>query len=733
LALDPLLLTTSIAILGVLSAVGLVYRVRRRPTGNEKMVSIWRAIIEGSNAYLKRQFTTIAVIAILLALIIVGAFSLTASVGYGVEISLSFLLGVAFSLTAAYIAMFSATNANVRCTAAAAKSTYEALKVATLGGSALGLAVISMSLLGLSLLYAAFRDPGVLAGFGFGASLAALFAQLGGGIFTKSADVGADLVGKVEENIPEDDPRNPAVIADNVGDNVGDEAGRGADLFESLTAENLGGMIIGLIVSIILFSTINVYYVTMPLIVRSLGILATFVGLGVALYEKKFKNPMKPLRDGLFASTIVAAVLMFVATWFIFGPEGATTNGNAAAAMALYGCMLSGLVAGLLIVIYTEVYTGSAARPVIQIAKRSQSGPALNVISGTAVGMQSTGLPIVTVAATLLVSFILGQSWASLSGLSGVSGGTFLGGVYGTTMAAMGMLSVAGLVLTMDGVGPIVDNAGGIAEMSGAPPEVRDRLDPLDALGNTTKALTKGYAMGSAALASLLLFQAFVLEVARYQAKLFDLTAITAGQASALADKLSSLGNQLALNHPSVVIGALVGAMLPFVFSGTAISAVGNGAYKMVEEVRRQFREIPGLREGTGKPDYAIAVDISTKAALRLMVAPGLIAVVTPLAIGIILGWTAVGALVIGATVSAIPLAIMMMWGGAALDNAKKYVEGGELGGKGTATHAATVVGDTVGDPWKDTAGPSLHILIKLLNTISLVFIPLFLVALIAI
>ncbi|HLQ21265.1 MAG TPA: sodium-translocating pyrophosphatase [Nitrososphaerales archaeon] len=729
MALDPLLLTTSIAILGVLSAVGLVYRVRRRPTGNEKMVSIWRAIIEGSNAYLKRQFTTIAVIAILLALIIVGAFSLTASVGYGVEISLSFLLGVAFSLTAAYIAMLSATNANVRCTAAAAKSTYEALKVATLGGSALGLAVISMSLLGLSLLYAAFRDPGVLAGFGFGASLAALFAQLGGGIFTKSADVGADLVGKVEENIPEDDPRNPAVIADNVGD----EAGRGADLFESLTAENLGGMIIGLIVSIILFSTINVYYVTMPLIVRSLGILATFVGLAVALYEKKFKNPMKPLRDGLFASTVVAAVLMFVATWLIFGPGGATTNGNAAAAMALYGCMLSGLVAGLLIVIYTEVYTGSAARPVIQIAKRSQSGPALNVISGTAVGMQSTGLPIVTVAATLLVSFILGQSWASLSGLSGVSGGTFLGGVYGTTMAAMGMLSVAGLVLTMDGVGPIVDNAGGIAEMSGAPPEVRDRLDPLDALGNTTKALTKGYAMGSAALASLLLFQAFVLEVARYQEKLFDLTAITAGQASALADKLSSLGNQLALNHPAVVIGALVGAMLPFVFSGTAINAVGNGAYKMVEEVRRQFREIPGLREGTGKPDYAIAVDISTKAALRLMVAPGLIAVVTPLAIGIILGWTAVGALVIGATVSAIPLAIMMMWGGAALDNAKKYVEGGELGGKGTATHAATVVGDTVGDPWKDTAGPSLHILIKLLNTISLVFIPLFLVALIAI
>src|SRR6059036_2589902 len=464
-------------------------------------------------------------------------------------------------------------------------------------------------------------------------------------------------------------------------------------------------MIIGLIVSIILFQnlgnaareTATRYYVTMPLIVRSLGIVATFVGLGIAVLERKFKNPIKPTRDGLLVSSVVAAVLMFIATWYVFGPSGVTPNGTDLAAYELYGCMVSGLVAGLLIVLYTEFYTGSEAKSVITIAERSKSGPALTVMSGTSVGMISSGLPVITVAITLLISFGLGEQFAGLAGI----GNTFLGGVYGTTMATMGMLSTAGIVLTMDGLGPIVDNAGGIAEMSGAHDVIRERIEPLDALGNTTKALTKGYAMGSAALASLLLFQAFVLEVARYQAKLFDLTAITAGQASLLANELSSLGNQLALNHPSVVIGALVGAMLPFVFSGTAISAVGNGAYKMVEEVRRQFREIPGLREGTGKPDYAIAVDISTKAALRLMVAPGLIAVVTPLAIGIILGWTAVGALVIGATVSAIPLAIMMMWGGAALDNAKKYVEGGELGGKGTATHAATVVGDTVGDPWK--------------------------------
>ncbi|OLD14186.1 MAG: hypothetical protein AUI50_03370 [Crenarchaeota archaeon 13_1_40CM_2_52_14] len=728
MAFDPLLLTTSLAAVGVIASIILVLSVKKYPTGNEKMVAIWRAIMEGANAYLRRQFRTIGVIAGIIALVILAAFSATFSLSYGAEIAFSFLLGVTFSLVAAYIAMYSATNANVRSTAAAEKSTYLALKVATLGGGALGLAVISMSLLGLSILYAAFRDPGVLAGFGFGASLAALFAQLGGGIFTKSADVGADLVGKVEENFPEDDPRNPAAIADNVGDNVGDEAGRGADLFESLTAENLGGMIIGLIVSIILFQGISVYYVTMPLIVRSLGIIATFVGLAVAIYEKKFKNPIKPTRDGLLVASVVAAILMFVATWYVFGPSGVTPNGNALAAYALYGCMVSGLAAGLLIVLYTEFYTGSEAKSVITIAERSKSGPALTIMSGTAVGMISSGLPVITVAITLLISFGLGEQFAVQAGI----GNLFLGGVYGTTMATMGMLSTAGIVLTMDGLGPIVDNAGGIAEMSGAPPEVRERIDPLDALGNTTKALTKGYAMGSAALASLLLFQAFVLEVARYQAKIIDLTAITSAQASDLGTKLSSLGASLALNHPDVVIGALIGAMLPFVFSGTAINAVSVGAYRMVEEVRRQLREIPGLREGTVKPNYAAAVDISTRTALRLMVVPGAIPVVTPIVVGVFLGWAAVGALVVGATLSAIPLAIMMMWGGAAMDNAKKYVEAGHFGGKNTETHAATVVGDTVGDPWKDTAGPSLHILIKLLNTISLVFIPLFLVALIS-
>jgi K(+)-stimulated pyrophosphate-energized sodium pump len=729
LAFDPLLLTTSLAIAGVAVAIYMVYSIRKYPKGNEKMVEIWKAIREGANAYLKRQFRTIAIIAIIISLVIVAAFGATVNFTYGGEIAVSFLLGVTFSLFAAYVAMYSATNSNVRSTAAAEKSTYEALKVATMGGGALGLIVISMSLLGLSLLYAAFQDPGVLAGFGFGASLAALFAQLGGGIFTKSADVGADLVGKVEENFPEDDPRNPAAIADNVGDNVGDEAGRGADLFESLTAENLGGMIIGLIVSIIIFQGINIYYVTMPLIVRSLGIVATFVGLVVAIFEKKFKNPIKPTRDGLLVASVVAAVLMFIATWYVFGPSGLTPSGSTLAVFALYGCMVSGLVSGLLIVLYTEYYTGSEAKSVVTIAERSKSGPALTVMSGTAVGMISSGLPVITVAIALLISFGLGEQFANL--IPALAGNVFLGGVYGTTMATMGMLSTAGIVLTMDGLGPIVDNAGGIAEMSGAPDEIRERIDPLDALGNTTKALTKGYAMGSAALASLLLFQAFVLEVARYQAKIIDLTSITSSQATLLGTNLANLGVQLALNRPDVIIGALIGGMLPFLFSGTAINAVSIGAYRMVEEVRRQLKEIPGLREGTAKPDYARAVDISTRTALRLMVVPGAIPVVAPIVVGVFLGWAAVGALVVGATLSAIPLAIMMMWGGAAMDNGKKYIEAGHFGGKNTEQHAATVVGDTVGDPWKDTAGPSLHILIKLLNTISLVFIPLFLTAIV--
>jgi K(+)-stimulated pyrophosphate-energized sodium pump len=425
---------------------------------------------------------------------------------------------------------------------------------------------------------------------------------------------------------------------------------------------------------------------------------------------------MQPLRNGVLVTTIVAGVLMYAATQLVFPANG----------LPLFGAMIAGLIAGLLITLFTEVYTGSKSRYVAMIAQNSQSGPALTVISGISTGMISTALPILAVVAALVASYVLGGQWAKAEGLD-----AFLGGIYGTTMATMGMLSTAGMILTLDGVGPIADNAGGIVEMSNAPEEIRERIDPLDALGNTTKALTKGYAMGSAALAALLLFQAFLLEVARYNSGIVDLTTLTAEEAARLLDNVKLLGTQLQLNHPTVIIGIFIGAMLPFAFSGQAISAVARGAYQVVEEVRRQFKEIPGLLEGKGKPDYARAVDIATRNALRLMVTPALMVTITPIVVGFLLGWQAVGALVIGATVSAIPLAITMMWGGGALDNAKKHIEAGNLGGKGTPIHAATVIGDTFGDPLKDTAGPSLHILIKLLNTLSLVFIPLFLLPLV--
>jgi K(+)-stimulated pyrophosphate-energized sodium pump len=716
--MDPLVFTVTVGSLGAIASVLLIVYVERLPKGPESFVAIWRAIREGSSAYLRRQFRTIAIIAAALAVLILGSFSIFPQLGglrYGIAMAGSFLLGVCFSLIAAFIAMDAATRANVRTTYAAFQGSVQALRVATLGGASLGLAVIAMSLLGLSILYVVFRDPGLLAGFGFGASLAALFAQLGGGIYTKSADIGADLVGKVEAGIPEDDPRNPAVIADLVGDNVGDEAGRGADLFESVTAENLGGMIIALVVSIVLFNGINELYVVTPLIIRALGVIATFVGVFWAVSKRGFKEAIGPLREGLIVTGILAAIMMYLASWFIFGPQG----------LPLYVTMLIGLVAGILIMFYSEFYTGLKSRYVSTIAQSSQSGPALTAMTGISTGMISSMLPVATVVVAVALSFILGSYWSSLSGL----GDPLLGGIYGTTMATMGMLSTAGFILTMDGVGPIVDNAGGIAEMANAEPAIRERLEPLDALGNTTKALTKSYAMGSAALAALLLFQAFLLEVARYMAGIYELVHIGPQEAESLLESVEELSSGLQLNSPAVVIGLFIGGMIPFLFSGQAMNAVASGAYRMVEEVRRQFATIPGIMDGSGRPEYGRCVDISTSTALRLMIAPTLTVTLSPILLGILLGWKAVGALVLGATISAIPLAIMGFYGGAAMDNAKKLLEIG--GKKGTDAHKAAVVGDTLGDPMKDTYAPSLHILIKLLNTLSLVFIPLFMIGLI--
>ncbi len=717
--MDPLIFTMVVGLLGAVASVLLIIYVERLPKGSEDFITIWRAIREGASAYLKRQFRTIAFIAAAIAVLILGSFSIFSQlggVGYGVAMAGSFLLGVSFSLIAAFIAMDAATRANVRTTYAASQGSVQALRVATLGGASLGLAVIAMSLLGLSILYVIFRDPGLLAGFGFGASLAALFAQLGGGIYTKSADIGADLVGKIEAGIPEDDPRNPAVIADLVGDNVGDEAGRGADLFESVTAENLGGMIIALVVSIVLFNGVNELYVVTPLIIRALGVIATIAGVFWAISRRGFKEAIGPLRDGLLFTSVLAAIMMYVASWLVFGPEG----------LPLYVAMLIGLVSGILIMFYSEFYTGLKSRYVSLIAQNSQSGPALTTMTGISTGMISSMLPVITVVVAVALSFILGSYWSSLSRI----GDPLLGGIYGTTMATMGMLSTAGFILTMDGVGPIVDNAGGIAEMANAEPTIRERLEPLDALGNTTKALTKSYAMGSAALAALLLFQAFLLEVARYMAGIYELGKIGPAEAESLLRSVAELTSGLQLNSPAVVIGLFIGGMIPFLFSGQAMNAVASGAYKMVEEVRRQFATIPGIMDGSGRPNYGRCVDISTSTALRLMIAPTLTVTLSPILLGIVLGWKTVGALVLGATITAIPLAIMGFYGGAAMDNAKKLLEIG--GKKGTDAHKAAVVGDTLGDPMKDTYAPSLHILIKLLNTLSLVFIPLFMVGLIA-
>jgi len=716
------------ALIGVAGAIAFLRLVDKYDTGTEEMRKVWLGIRQGSSTYLSRQFKSILSIAVVLAILIAVLgyiFPVKTEIGidylYGVKIAGAFMLGSLFSLLAAYISMDASTRANVRTTAAAVNGSREALTVATYGGTVLGLSVISMSLLGLIALYILFKDPGILAGFGFGASLAALFAQLGGGIYTKAADIGADLVGKVEMGIPEDDPRNPAVIADLVGDNVGDCAGRGADLFESVTAENIGGMIIGLIVYFIFYYTTGIrveLFIILPLLVRAIGVFATYVGVGASLGKREFTDPMTPLRIGFFASVVACAVLLyFVLAMFI--PY----------ATYLYVASLLGILASLFIVFETEIYTASESKHVRKTAEAAQTGPAINILSGLAAGMESTALPIITIVVALVGSFYLGARWAVVSGLEDV----FVGGVYGTTLATMGMLSVCGMILTMDGIGPIVDNAGGIAELGGAEKELRDRLEPLDALGNTTKALTKGYAMASAALAALLLFQAFILEVARYEAGVWDIVNPSPEALTTLLQTIESFVSQMALNKITVVVGAFVGGMIPFLFSSAAIKAVGDAAHVMVEEVRRQFREIPGLREGTALPDYSRCVDISTKYALKKMIAPGLIAIVSPIIVGYLFGWVAVGALVIGATVTGVPLAIMMMWGGCIWDNAKKYVESGKFGGKGSPTHVAAVVGDTVGDPLKDTAGPSLHILIKLLNTVSLVFIPLFLAALLII
>jgi len=671
-----------ISLLSLGFAYYLVTWIKKSEDGSEKMIQIFKAIKEGANAFLKRQYKTIGIISVLLAILFFGAYAFSGKMVLGIQTSLAFLFGAFCSALAGYIGMWIAVRSNIKTAAAAQTSFSKALSVALRGGAVSGIAIVAMSLLGITflyLIYSAFgykatEIPFLIVGFGFGASLVALFAQLGGGIYTKAADVGADLVGKIEAGIPEDDPRNPGVIADLVGDNVGDCAGRGADLFESTAAENIGAMILG----VALFPYFGFYGIIFPLVLRAFGLIASIIGI-IFAKAKEADEPMKALNRGYFIASALAALSFYFVTKFMLPKENS---------IYFFYAGLVGIIISIVFVYIAQYYTEAKHRPVQEIAKASLTGHATNIISGFAVGLECTGATVVAISTALLASYKFG----SMSGLPG-------GGLYGTAVATMGMLATAAYILAMDTFGPITDNAGGIVEMSGADESVRKVTDKLDSAGNTTKALTKGYAMGSAALAAFLLFSAYLEEV---KISVVDLAKV------------------------EVFVGGLAGAMLVFLFSSFAIKAVGKTAAYVINEVRRQFKEDPGIMAGTSKPDYAKCVDITTKGALKNMIFPGVLAIGVPIFIGLTLKAEAEAGLLMVGTIVGILLATVMNNSGGAWDNAKKFIEAGNLGGKGSPAHQAAVTGDTVGDPFKDTAGPSLHVLVKLLSTLSLVLAPLF-------
>ncbi|MFL5577460.1 MAG: sodium-translocating pyrophosphatase [Gemmatimonadaceae bacterium] len=712
-------IVVGVSAFALLFAVWLARWVLARDRGTPAMQKISDAIQQGAEAYLARQYKTIAVLAVVVAvLIFVGYAFLRVSNEHdpvadrtllATYTAAAFLLGALSSGIAGYMGMWTSIRANIRVAAAATRSLNGALQTALRGGAVSGLFTVAMSLLGVGGLYwllQAFRPAGVdpdtwsrqlpflIVGYGFGASFVALFAQLGGGIYTKAADVGADLVGKVEAGIPEDDPRNPAVIADLVGDNVGDCAGRGADLFESTAAENIGAMILG----VLLYPFFGIGGMLFPLVLGAFGLLASIVGV-LVVRTREDADPMKALNVGYYVTAALVLAALFFATRWLLGVPTAPD-----AWWHFFLCGAIGLATSVAFVYITQYYTEYRYRPVLSIADASQTGPATNIIAGIAVGMESTVLPVLTIATALISSYYLGQT----SGLTNAAGQP-VGGLFGTAVAAVGMLGTAGYILAMDVFGPITDNAGGIAEMSGQPESVRDITDRLDSVGNTTKALTKGYAIGSASLAAFLLFSAYLDEVRNYTGK----------------DVLVNLAN------PPVFVAGLLGAMLVFWFSSLAMTAVRKAASSVITEVRRQFRERPGIMQGTEQPDYGAAVDIVTRGALRAMVLPGALVVFFPIVVGLVfrqfgLGAEAVAAFLMVGTIAGILMAGFLNNGGGAWDNAKKYIETGALGGKRSDAHKAAVVGDTVGDPFKDTAGPSLHVLIKLLSTITLVLAPLF-------
>ena len=683
-----LAIVISISILALLFAGYLTRQILRKDTGTPAMLEVSNAIKIGAEAFVKRQYMTIGILTVVLSIIIYAVYAFLHQSELGWKTSLAFLFGAFRSALAGIVGMLVSIRTNIRTSSAARRSLNEAFVTALRGGAVTGIVIVSMSLLGVSLIYyfysfgAEIKDvPFLIVGYGFGASFVALFAQLGGGIYTKAADVGSDLVGKVEKGIPEDDPRNPAVIADLVGDNVGDCAGRGADLFESTAAENIGAMILG----VALLPVFGLNGVLFPLIVRAFGLIASIIGIMYTKLKSENEDPMAALNRGYYITSILAAVAFFIAVEWLL-------KGN----LWFFFAGLVGIVTSILIVLITVYYTDHKYKPVKDIAKASQTGHGTNIITGFAVGLESTALPVVVLSAALLASFYLGKS----SGLGH-------GGLYGTAMATMGMLGTAAYILAMDNFGPITDNAGGIVEMSKSPESIRKRTDRLDAVGNTTKALTKGYAVGSAALAAFLLFSAYLDEVAKY------------------LHVPGPIG--IDLSNIKVFVGGFIGAMLIFLFSSLAIRAVGDAAYSIVNEVRRQWKTKKGIMTGKEKPDYARVVDICVKASLKKMILPGLLVVVTTIIVGMVLKYEATGAFLMVGTITGILMALLLNTGGGAWDNAKKYIEEGHYGGKGSETHKAAVTGDTVGDPFKDTAGPSLHVLIKLLSTITLVLVPLFL------
>lgn len=721
-----------IGVLGLVAALMFARSVLASDAGTPEMRAISDAIREGAEAFMKRQYGTIAVLAVVIAILLYGGYSISPRTApYAAVTVISFLIGAICSGFAGYTGMYVSIRANIRTASAARTSLSRAIQAALRGGAVTGLIVVALALIGLGLLFIAFGGfshpqevPYRLVGFGFGASLVALFAQLGGGIYTKAADVGADLVGKVEAGIPEDDPRNPAVIADLVGDNVGDCAGRGADIFESTAAESVGAMILGAA----LYPVFGLKGVLFPLVVHAINLIASTIGVMV-VRSKENEEPMRALNRGYYVTSILAIIGFAVAVYFMLGGR-----------WWLFGCGILGMATSYLFVVITEYYTESRYRPVQSIAKASLTGPATNIISGLAVGMETPAAPVLAISAALLLSYYFG-----VRGLADAHVSNYAKGIYGTAIATMGMLSSAAYILAMDTFGPITDNAGGIIEMSNQAESSRERTDKLDAAGNTTKALTKGYAVGSAALAAFLLFSAYLEEIRNV---VMQRVSVPGGYMPA-----GWSFDNINLASVPVFVGALLGAVLVFLFSSLAIQAVGRAAQYIIQDVRAQFKENPGIMLGTSKPDYGRCVSIVTKAALKEMVLPGMLVVLLPLVVGEVFrhfstafriggganvpsingipvnlsGAEAVAALLMVGTIVGILMAMLMNNGGGAWDNAKKFIESGQYGGKRSDAHKAAVVGDTVGDPFKDTAGPSLHVLIKLLATITLVLAPLFL------